>query len=103
MSDVKFVKNPFQFLVDTGLLFEINRRVLHPYGLALAIAPKDNEEEGTFSLWDCRDDAEGILFAPEAFTNGQVKLEKFLQEQGNALLERRKNEIGFIVQEVEHV
>jgi hypothetical protein len=65
---ITYLKDPGKFLVDSGLLFEINRRVLHPFGLALAIEFPDNEsaaklaaesENAGFRLWDNRDDFEG--------------------------------------------
>ena len=48
--------------VERGFLQEVNRRILHPCGLALVI----HEWEGTFEfagVWDARDDPEGIIFA----------------------------------------
>ena len=50
---------------DLGLLQEINRRFLHPMGLALSV---DINTEGvmTFSneVWDYRGDPEGMRFVP---------------------------------------
>ena len=48
--------------VDRGYLQEVNRRVLHPLGLALEVT---EETDGTCTLtgvWDCQDDPEGIAF-----------------------------------------
>ena len=50
-------------LVDLGLLHEINRKVLHPCGLAMYII--EDEETGEISfggIFDSRDDPEGFLF-----------------------------------------
>ena len=33
-------------LIDTGLLWAVNRQLLHPQGYALAVA-----DDGTFQLW----------------------------------------------------
>lgn len=55
-----------QLLLDSGLLGEINRAVLHPRGLALAVQMDDNDRAVGFSgLVDCRDDPEGIWFDAE--------------------------------------
>lgn len=48
--------------VDGGYLQEVNRTVLHPLGLALAV---DIADDGTYSLgpiFDSRDDLEGVVF-----------------------------------------
>ena len=47
----------------TGLLQEVNRRFLHPLGLALEVIVEDNGNERFGEIWDCRYDPEGIRFA----------------------------------------
>ena len=37
MSDIKRVADPAKLLLETGLLFDINRSILHPLGLALEV------------------------------------------------------------------
>lgn len=55
--------------VDLGLLQEINRRFLHPMGLALSVVyalgtKEESETPLRFGpIWDARDDPEGICFA----------------------------------------
>jgi hypothetical protein len=65
-----------QFLHETGLLFEINRKVLHPLGLALEIIEND---DGTFTmsqhLQDCR--PETMTFSGESTRQGEEKLAKW--------------------------
>lgn len=87
-------------LYEWGLLFEINRRVLHPLGMALAVE-MDEEENAVFSndVWDCRDDPEGFIFEEKTFIAGQEKYQKFLDEQGNDILKSRRINLGFIEQE----
>lgn len=69
------MKDGAKYLLDTGLLGEINRRVLHPLGLAIII---NVEDDGSCSfsneLMDCRDDVEGIEFSPELLAALQKKL-----------------------------
>jgi hypothetical protein len=86
-------------LLDWGLIFEINRKVLHPFGLALAVEV-DGMSKVSFSseVWDYRDDPEGIRFAPEVFEHGQDKYLKFLDEQGYNALTSRKESLGYIEQ-----
>jgi hypothetical protein len=59
MEELKRIENPAEFLMTTGLLFEINRRVLHPLGLALEISLDDETGESRIGgIWDYREDPE---------------------------------------------
>jgi len=51
--------------LDGGLLFAVNREVLHPLGLALEVVIEDDGETHLGGIWDYRDDPEGILFDEE--------------------------------------
>lgn len=90
-----------KFLLDTGLLFEINRCVLHPLGLAICVQADETEENWQIGgLWDCQNDPEGISFSPEALAEGFAKLEKYLAERGGETkiqIERFKR-LGYIMQ-----
>jgi len=96
-KDLKFV-GPKEVL-EWGLLFEINRKVLHPLGLALAV---EIDDEGNYSfsseVWDCRDDPEGVVFSDESFYSGVDKLEKMFRDWGEDKLEERLKELGYVVQ-----
>ncbi len=52
MEEIKRVKDPAKLLIKTGLLFEINRRVLHPFGLAMEVIVVDKAEEFKEELAD---------------------------------------------------
>lgn len=45
-----------------GYLQELNRRVLHPCGLALEVIVNEDGTEQFGGVWDYRDDPEGMLF-----------------------------------------
>lgn len=47
---------------EKGYLQEVNRRFLHPLGLALEIVIDDDGNEKLGGIWDYRDDTEGIYF-----------------------------------------
>ncbi len=68
-----------KFLRESGLLFKINRDVLHPLGLALAI---DQHDDGTFTmsqeLLDYRDEG-GVYFDKESVERGEERLRNFLE------------------------
>ena len=84
---------------EYGLLFEINRRVLHPLGLAMAVEI-DDDGNVAFSnkIWDCRDDPEGIIYDEETFEEAQERFLTFMKEQGNDLIKCRKEQLGYFVQ-----
>ena len=99
MSNVPRIKDPVSFLRETGLLFEINRQVLHPFGLALAVIPEEEAGNlGTFQLLDARNDKEGFLYDPEVYIEGLQKTNAFLQDFGLKKLEERMEELGYIMQ-----
>jgi len=96
---MKYVQNPAELLVDSGLLFEINRVILHPHGLALAVTLPDAEaaEDAHIKIWDCRDDPEGIIFEDAAFDEGLTKFTKMVEEASDRLAIREKL-LGYVVQ-----
>lgn len=98
---MKNIKDPISFLLDSGLLFEINRQVLHPFGLALGVMPSEgtDKEVGEFTIWDERQDPEGIAFSPTSFVRGVEKLNTFLEDFGIEKMAQRHTELDFIVQE----
>ena len=52
-----------QEFVDLGLLQEVNRRLLHPMGLAICVKSDMDGSNCEFdSIWDDRDDPEGMIF-----------------------------------------
>lgn len=106
MSDVNRMDDYAKFLLDSGLLFEINRQVLHPLGLALEMTICDEtgavcDETGAVrisGLWDYRMEPEGIYFSDEAFESGLVKWNKFENEFGMQKRQERRRVLGYIVQ-----
>jgi hypothetical protein len=68
-----------QFLRESGLLFEINRKVLHPLGLALEIKLNDDGSyEMSQALQDWRDEG-GIYFGEDSVQRGEECLKQFLE------------------------
>lgn len=98
---MKKVSDFARFLLDNGLLFEINRKVLHPLGLVL-VTDVDYEDDNKIvlsGLYSADDDLEGIVFDPETFEEGRRKYRQFLSEDGQNRLDSRNNSLGFVVQE----
>lgn len=91
--------DPWRFLSDSGLLFELNRLVLHPLGLALVLAV--DEKTGVHTLhgiWDSRDDPEGICFEQDAYTDGAEKFAAYKRDHFVPRLPRRFKALGYLVQ-----
>jgi hypothetical protein len=89
-------KVPTTRLVDDGLIFEINRQVLHPMGLALAVVkdPSNQASPETVVLVES-DDEEGILFDEAGFTSGAAKFAAFFRKVGENRVARRIRAVGF--------
>ena len=98
MSKVKKIKDAAAFLRDTGLLFEINRKILHPLGMALETQIADDGTETFGALWDCRDDPEGMIYNDECYASGLKKFKVYMKEQGNKSLKSRIARLNYLVQ-----
>jgi hypothetical protein len=57
---------------ELGLVQEMNRMFLHPMGLALEVVIEEDGTEKFGEIWDCRDDPEGIRFAPGVISSEKV-------------------------------
>ena len=83
---------------NEGYLHELNRLFLHPLGLALEVVVDDNGEYTLGGIWDYREDAEGITYAPETLSEEKVlNIEKIIQERYQA----RLMALGYWIQGVE--
>lgn len=92
-----------RYLVDNGLIFEINRKVLHPLGLALVVGVHpDNQKwlsiEGVYKVDE--DDKEGFVFDEETYRVGSEKFDHFLEREGQSMLDSRLETLGYVVQEI---
>lgn len=98
------MKNFSKFLVDNGLIWEINRKVLHPLGLAMVVdVDRNNRRQLKIADLAETEDPEGFLYEAEAFQVGKEKFEKFLRRGGQERLDARMAKYGFIEQEKEDV
>lgn len=90
---------PMRLLYESGLLFEVNRRVLHPFGLALVVeVDAEDVSKVTFGGVQTVDDVDGIVFADDVYREGMTRLAKFRSETGDEKLHHRYNELGYVVQ-----
>ena len=99
------IKSYPRFLVDNGLIFEINRKVLHPLGLAMIVDvdPKNRRQLAITALVETEDDT-GFVYDSEAFAVGLDKYQKFLEKKGGQeRLDARQAKYGFLEQDKEDV
>jgi hypothetical protein len=92
-------RQPLDELVQSGLLQEINRRVLHPFGLSLNVVVDD--EDGSIDsivFHDFRDKPEDLLYSPSFLDESRQRLKVFLEESGYDRLARRRRFLGFELQ-----
>lgn len=81
---------------ELGYLQELNRRFLHPLGMALEIIQDDSGNEVFGEVWDLRDDPEGIIYA-EISLDDRKRIEEFEAFAKNKH-ELRERALGYIVQ-----
>lgn len=96
MSDLKYLD--IKELLSNGFLFEINRRILHPHGMALEVTIDDDGTAHLSGIWDYRDDTEGITFGDDLIEIGTKKFEEYMEKTGNKKLKARKEALGYVVQ-----
>lgn len=85
------------FLLESGLLFEINRTILHPIGISLAVK-KDVEGSSTFGLKDERTNPEKLIYSKESYKTGHKKLIRFMKNYGHNQLKKRADKLGWSFQ-----
>lgn len=80
---------------ELGYLQELNRRFLHPLGLALEVVQNDDGTEELGDVWDCREDPEGLMFAP-----GTIDFDKArrIHEEGEIKYRVRHERYGWYTQ-----
>lgn len=86
-----------QFLIDSGLLFEINRTIMHPMGLSLGFKQKESGGLETI-IRDTRQTPEQAVFDDEVYKRGVRKLRKFMRSYGDEQIRKRIKKLGWGVQ-----
>ena len=88
-----------------GYLQEVNRRFLHPLGLAMFIdKDPDTGEESLGGVYDCQDEAEGVYYGWPAGSDGARIMGERAREveaEWAARSHPRTEKLGFMVQPVE--
>ena len=93
-DDIK--RMPIKEFRELGFIQEINRRFLHPCGLALEVILDTETGEGKLGgIWDFRDDPEGMAFA-----DGVLSAEKAASVDAlfYSKAQHRRDDLGYFVQ-----
>lgn len=98
-----YVENPADFLIDNGFLFELNRRIFHPLGLALELTFGDDGEGHTHDamlvrIRDYRHDPEGVTFDDDTFAVGLRRFMGYMAKKGMKAIMSRRLCLGYKVQ-----
>ena len=80
-----------------GYLQEVNRRFLHPLGLALEVVVDEDGSERLGRVWDYRDDAEGISY--DTSLDLKAKAER-IDDLWQARAMKRYEALGYVIQPV---
>lgn len=100
MADIKHID--IKEFRELGLVAEINRRFLHPLGMALEVQVDDDTgAESLGGVWDYREDAEGIYYDGDAEYMADIAAKAQRTEQVWADREpARVKALGYMVQPV---
>lgn len=89
---------------EKGYLQEVNRKFLHPLGLALEIIQNEDGTESLGGIWDYRDNQSGIRYDLE--NSDQERIDRFRNkakfissELGNRLIDRSFH-LGFAIEPI---
>ncbi len=89
-----------QYLIDAGILFEINRTLMHPFGLAMTVKKDSSGKLVWDEIKDLRNTPQTCGFDIEKAKAGRKKHFSFLTEFGFAQLAKREEKLGYGVQYV---
>ncbi len=88
------------YLLDSGLLFEINRQFLHQLGLGLTV--RDDGRGGrVIGIKDERADPGSLVFGREALEEGRRKFVRFLRSYGSSQMAKRERKLKLCCQHVD--
>ena len=89
---------------EKGYLQELNRRFLHPLGLALEVVIDDDGTEKLGGVWDYREDEEGIYYdISNSDLNRQSKFvtkKLFIDTEFDSRFKTRKKILGFDIEPI---
>lgn len=84
---------------ERGYLQEVNRRLLHPLGLALEVTMDEAGTEHLSGVWDYRTDPEGITFGGE--DPDRRRKEQTIQHEWDLRAQVRQDRLGYVIQPID--
>lgn len=89
---------------ENGYLQEVNRRFLHPLGLALEVFIDDDGNEKLGGIWDYREDKEGIYYdLANSDIDRKTKFKNnksFIDNEFDRRLKLRERILGFDIEKI---
>lgn len=95
MSDIQYIS--VKEFREQGYLHEVNRRFLHPLGLALEVKLDTNGEERLGRIWGSREDPEGIYYGADILDPAKATK---IQSEWDQRVTRREEKLGYMVQPI---
>jgi hypothetical protein len=90
---------------EKGYLQELNRRFLHPLGLALEVIIGDDGTETLGGIWDYREDEEGMYYdinnSDDERKSNFKKKKEFIDNEIKERYKKRNEKLGFDTEPIE--
>lgn len=90
---------------EKGYIQELNRRFLHPLGMAIEVVVDNNGEEKLGGIWDYREDEEGIYYDIKNSDDSRKSRfkanEKFIDEELESRGKARMEKLGFDIENID--
>jgi len=83
-----------------GYLQELNRRFLHPLGLALEVIHLADGTEELGGVWDYRTDPEGLRFG-DLTSDEERERADYIEARWDELAKTRREELGYVIQPIQ--
>jgi len=101
-TNTKEIESPEQYLLDTGLLFQINRTLLHPLGLSLYVLDEETPfYQDSPKIQKIRlvatDNPNGFVFGESELIELHDRFNTFITSQHDRVMGRAEK-LGFIMQ-----
>lgn len=81
-----------------GYLQELNRKFLHPLGLAIEVNINDDGTESFGEAWDYRDDPEGMSFDESMIDDEFIERARRIHSEFNSHSKVRERNLGYTIQ-----
>ena len=83
-----------QFLLDSGLLYYINKEILHPIGIALVVKRK-SDNSLRLDIKDSRSEPHLLTYNKEDYAKAQDKFRDFMKKFGHSQIDKRRKKLGY--------